>query len=78
MQTAAAAGAMEARTRGIHVNYRELACVDEKLPRLPRKIISRDSTNSDSDANHGPLYPISHVKRDGTRVLVHYVGYDSF
>ena len=68
---------MEARTRGIRVNYRELACVDEKLPRLPRKIASRDSTNSDSDANDGPLYPISQVKRDGTRVLVHYVGYDS-
>lgn len=63
---------MEARTRGIRVNYRELACVDEKLPRLPRKIASRDSTNStsDSDANNGPLYPISQVKRDGTRVLV--------
>ena len=68
---------MEARIRGIHVNYRELACVDEKLPRLPRKIASRDSTNSDSDANDGPLYPISQVKRDGTRVLVQYVGYDS-
>ena len=70
MQTAA--GAMEARTRGVRVNYRELVCVDEKLPRLPRKIAS-----SDSDASDGPLYPISQVKRDGTRVLVHYVGYDS-
>ena len=48
--------------------------MDEKLPRLPRKIASRDSTtNSDSDTNDGPLYPISEVERDGTRVLVHSV-----
>ena len=38
--------------------------MDEKLPHLPRKIASRDSTNSDSDANNGPLYSISQVKKD--------------
>ena len=67
---------MEARTRGVRVNYRELACVDEKLPRLPRKSSQSAQGSSDND-DGGALYPISVVDRDDTRVLVHYVGYDS-
>ena len=50
------------------VSTTELACVDEKLPRLPRKIACRDSIDRDNDASDGLLNPISQVKRDGTRV----------
>ena len=70
-----AAGAMKARTRGVRVNYRELACADETLPRLPRKTLR--STQASRDTNGGTYYPVNLVERNGTRVLIHYVGYDS-
>ena len=64
------------RTRGVRVNYRELACIDEKLPRLPRK--SNQSPHDSGDTGgDGALYPINLVERAGTRVLIHYVGYVS-
>ena len=64
-----------ARTRGVRVNCTELACVDEKLPRLPRK--SSQSAQGSSDNDGSALYPISVVDSDDSRVLVLYVGYDS-
>ena len=68
---------MEARTRGVRVNYRELACADEKLPRLPHKTPQSTQASRDTDvSDDGAFYPVRLVERDGTRVLIHYVGYD--
>ena len=66
------------RNRGAQVciNYRELACVDEKHPRLPRKPPQSPHGSRYTD-DDGVLYPIKLMERDGTRVLIHYVGYDS-
>ena len=61
------------RTRGVRINYRELACIDEKLPHLSSKSHGRGRDTDDD----GALYPINVVERDGTHVLIHYVGYDS-
>lgn len=61
-----------AKTRGVRVNYRKLAGVDEKLPRKsPQLSQGRDTYDG------GALYPISLVNRGGTHVLIHYVGYES-
>ena len=65
-----------ARTRGVRIDYRELAGVNEVLPRLPRKTTSKPSKNRGSDGDDA-FYPVSIVDRNGTSVLVHYVGYDS-
>ena len=61
-----------ARTRRVRIDYRELAGVNEILPRLPRKTKSQ-SMNRGSDGDDAFYL----VDRNGTRVLVHYVGYDS-
>ena len=63
-------------TRGVRVNYRELACIDERLPRLPHKSPRSPHGSRGTDVDDA-LYPINIVEIDGSRVLIHYVGYDS-
>ena len=60
--------------RGVHVNYRELACIDEKLPRLPRKSPDHRTVAEIYTDDDDVLYPINLVESDGSRVLIHYVG----